>query len=734
MSSLILRTSLRIKILLIAGVTLLIVLMFPAEIALNTEVSIGAVWIQDDLIAEGDFPVLKDAAVYRRELEQARKSIYPVFTRDDKVPAETRDTLRRFFGTLLPALDSILLTGAETRLNTTFFSDAAFNYLLRVRENENKRRRRNVSTVDIVNQAVQLSAEIYKRGILNLEKKDVESDSIAIRVGNVDLIERKDRMPDAANLSPLLSQWLVDSEKDSLYKETVKQLTRHFIRPNIIYQPVLTREEIEIAQSKVSRYTGIVTTNERIVAKHDRITPEIKLKIDSYSAYKGEVSGLGGKVLQFTGKVLHIFALIFLFGIYLYKFRYDVYLSNKKLLIFAIIFIWLAFVTYLVNIISVTNAMQLLIFIPAGAMLLTIMFDSRVGFYSTVIISLICGGLRGNDYTFAMMNIAAGAMAAYSVRDIKNRTQIFKSFLSILLGYTVTIIAFGLERYSSWDYILLEFAFAGTSALISPVLTYGLLVFFEKLFKLTTDLTLVEMMSFDRPLLRELSSTAPGTFNHSLNVSNLAEEAATAIGANALLTKVGAYYHDIGKTYTPEYFVENQRGDINYHDKIKPEDSVQLILNHVKKGLQMAEENGLPEEVIQFIPAHHGTGVLTFFYEKAKAVYGDDKVNINDYRYPGPKPATKETAIVMLADTCESAARSLANPDPESIEKMVEKLIRAKKEDGQLDESPLTFRDITKITEIFSKRIPSLYHRRVPYPEPPQIQPEEKDEEDGIGA
>lgn len=729
MSSLIVRTSLRIKILLIAVVTLLIVLMFPAEVALNTEVSIGAVWIQDDLIAEGDYPVLKDASVYRRELEQARKAVYPVFTRDDKIPAVTKDTLRLYIASLLPLLDSILLVPQESRINTTFFSDAVFNYLLRVRESENKRRRRNVSTIDIVNQCVQLSSEIYKRGVLDLDKNAIGKDSLAIRVGNVDLIERKERIPGVSQLGTILDQWLIDSGKDSLYKETVKQLTRHFIQPNIIYQPVLTREEIEIAQSKVSRYTGIVTMNERIVAKHDRITPEIKLKIDSYRAYKGEVSGVGGKVLQFTGKVLHIFALIFLFGIYLYKFRYDVYLSNKKLLLFAIVFVWLAFVTYLVNIISVTNAMQLLIFIPAGAMLLTIMFDSRVGFYSTVIISLICGALRGNDYTFTLMNIAAGAMAAYSVRDIKNRTQIFKSFLSILLGYTITIIAFGLERYSSWDYILLEFAFAGTSALISPVLTYGLLVFFEKLFKITTDLTLVEMMSFDRPLMRELSSTAPGTFNHSLNVSNLAEEAATAIGANALLTKVGAYYHDIGKTYTPEYFVENQRGNVNYHDKIKPEDSVQLILNHVKKGLQMAEENNLPEEVVQFIPAHHGTGVLVFFYEKAKALYGDDKVNINDYRYPGPKPTSKETAIVMLADTCESAARSLANPDQESIEKMVEKLVRAKREDGQLDESPLTFKDITTIIDIFSKRIPSLYHRRVQYPESPEVVDESDSEE-----
>jgi putative nucleotidyltransferase with HDIG domain len=321
-------------------------------------------------------------------------------------------------------------------------------------------------------------------------------------------------------------------------------------------------------------------------------------------------------------------------------------------------------------------------------------------------------------------------MAAYSVRDIKNRTQIFRSFLSILGGYAITILAFGFERYSSWEYILLELAFAGTSALVSPVLTYGLLIFFERLFKITTELTLVELQSFDHRLMRELSAKAPGTFNHSLNVATLAEEAAVAIKANGLLAKTGAYYHDIGKTLTPEYFIENQRSGVNYHDTISPEESVQVLLNHVKKGIQLAEEHGLPEEIIKFIPAHHGTTVLSFFYDKAKNLYGEDKVNINDYRYHGPKPSTKETAILMLADTCESAARSLTNPDQGSIEKMVDRLIKLKKEDGQLDDSPMTFRDLMIVRDVIVERLQSLYHRRVAYPDTMNIEKEK----DGHGT
>ncbi|MBV6510552.1 MAG: HDIG domain-containing protein [Ignavibacteriales bacterium] len=730
MSSMIVRTSLRLKIILVVAVTILIALLFPREIALNTEVSVGSVWIQDDLISEGDFPVLKDAAQYRRELEAAKQSIFPVFRKEEAVSRKTADTLRTYLQNFTRLLDSLARKPASEITNETFFSSDVFNWMLQNRANELRRKKRTSIVQDIFSTASLTAASIYRRGILNTERDQISKDSVAIRAGNIDIIERKDRLIPPSRISAAVNEWLNPEISDSLHRESIRQILRHFLKPNLIYDAGLTREEVEIAQSKVSRYSGIVTLNERIVAKHDRITPEIKLKIDSYSIYKGEVSGLTGRVLQFTGKLLHIFSLLFLFGLYLYKFRNDLYQNNKNILLFGIMFLWLSFVTYLVNLISVTDAMKLLIFIPAGSMLLTIIYDSRVGFYSTVIAALISGALRGNDYSFVLMNVAAGAMAAYSVRDIKNRTQIFRSFLSILGGYAITILAFGFERYSSWDYILLELAFAGTSALISPVLTYGLLIFFERLFKITTELTLVELQSFDHPLLRQLSASAPGTFNHSLNVANLAEEAALAIKANGLLAKTGAYYHDIGKSLTPEYFIENQRTGANYHDTISPEESVQLLLNHVKKGIQLAEEYGLPEEIIKFIPAHHGTSVLTFFYEKAKGIYGEEKVNISDYRYPGPKPSTKETAILMLADTCESAARSLTHPDQESIEKMVDKLIKQKKEDGQLDDSPITFRDLMIIRDVFIERLQSLYHRRVAYPDP--IQGEKAQDGKGI--
>jgi putative nucleotidyltransferase with HDIG domain len=366
--------------------------------------------------------------------------------------------------------------------------------------------------------------------------------------------------------------------------------------------------------------------------------------------------------------------------------------------------------------------MQFLIFVPAASMLITIIFDSRVGFYTTVILTLVTGALRGNDYTFAAMNLFAGALSVYTVRDIKNRSQIFRSFLFILLGYIITVLAFAFERFASTDSVIFELIFAASNSLISPVLTYGLLIFFEKFFNITTDLTLLELSNFDRPLLKELARKAPGTFNHSMTMGTIAESAAERIGANPLLTRVGAYYHDIGKLIMPQNFVENQLNNRNIHEDLTPEESVQLIIKHVNEGIQLAKENKIPQEIIDFIPMHHGTMTMTYFYEKAKKLYGEENVDIENYKYKGPKPESKETAIIMLADGSESAVRSIEDPDPLKVENIIENIIKNRIDDGQLDDSPLTFRDINKIKEAFISILLGQHHRRIRYPKQEEME------------
>jgi cyclic-di-AMP phosphodiesterase PgpH len=330
--------------------------------------------------------------------------------------------------------------------------------------------------------------------------------------------------------------------------------------------------------------------------------------------------------------------------------------------------------------------------------------------------------LRGNDYAFTVTNIIAGGIGAYTVRDIKNRTQIYRSFLFILIGYAISILAFGLERFESVEEMLMSLAFAGSNALISPVVTYGVIIFVERIFKITTDLTLLELTDFNNPLLKELARTAPGTFNHSITMATLVETTAEAIDANPLLAKVGAYYHDIGKSLDPIVFVENQISNQNVHEKLKPEGSVKLILAHIENGITLAEKNGLPKEITDFIPMHHGTITITYFFEKAKNLYGEANVNNKEYRYKGPKPNSKETALVMLADACESAVRSLVDADSNKIENLINNLIDSRIDDGQLDDAPITYKDIKRIKESFLGILVGHHHKRIRYPNQDELE------------
>ncbi len=722
------KSGIKLKILIGLSAIILIVFMFPKGESIESEVTVGSIWIHDDLIAPFSFPVLKDQKTYQNELKEAANSVYPVYLKQPETVEAIIDTIKNYDSFLLRIIDSTLSTRGIENLNPTFLSTPSYNIFQNLRKQErNMLQRRNLK--DIFSNLNNLLTGVYKSGIIN-QIPAGGKDSIAVRTGNVDRIEPVDKFLDLKSAEDIVKNEISQLNYSPDLKSALSEYILHFVNPNIIYNQPATQEEIDQAKNNVSRYVGIVNENERIIAKHDRITRDAKLKIDSFKEAKGEKIGESGFWLQFVGKFLHISLLISLLTIYLFLFRKKIFYDNQKLLLITIIFIFVSFVTFLINQIAVNVPLQFLIFIPAATMLLTIIFDSRVGFYTTIIISLIAGALRGNDYTFAAMNIFAGALAVYTVRDIKNRSQIFRSFLFILLGYLVAVFAFGLERFASFESLMIESAFATTNALISPVLTYGLLIFFEKFFRITTDLTLLELSNFDRPLLKELSRKAPGTFNHSMTMGTLAETAAEKIGANPLLARVGAYYHDVGKIITPQNFVENQLNNQNIHENLTPEESVDLISRHVKEGVDLAREYDVPQEVIDFIPMHHGTMVISYFYEKAKKLYGEEKVNIDDYRYPGPKPNTRETAIIMLADGSESAVRSIEDPDPTKVENVIDKIIKGRIDDGQLNNSPITFSDIEKIKEAFISILLGQHHRRIRYPKQEEIEKGESGKKD----
>ncbi len=353
-----------------------------------------------------------------------------------------------------------------------------------------------------------------------------------------------------------------------------------------------------------------------------------------------------------------------------------------------------------------------------GSMLFAILIDTGLGFVGTVIIALVLGGLVGGGFDIVLFSVVSGMVAIYSVYQIRNRNQIFKAIVFISAAYLWTILALTLYRYLPLSDLLRNFGYyLLPNAIFSAFFTFMILGVFEKAFDITTDITLLELSDLNHPLLKKLSLEAPGTFHHSMVVGNLAEAAAKAINANPLLARVGSYYHDIGKMEKPQYFVENQMNAENRHDQLNPNMSALILASHVKNGIELAKKYGIPKRIRDFIPEHHGTSLMSYFYNKAKEMYGEEEVNESDFRYPGPKPQSKETAIVMLADAVEAATRTLTNPTPSKLRAFIEELVDKRFKEGELDESDLTFKDIRKIIDAFLPVLYGVFQHRVEYPE-----------------
>lgn len=723
-----LKTNSKLRIVLVLFSTLIIAAMFPRGESIESDVAVGSIWIQDDLISTMPFEILKDPETYRIEKLRAAESVYEVFEVDNEVKNNVLDSIKAFNELIVSELDEQLKNNISDN-KVTFLSENSVEKLRNIRKYENSLSISfNNSINKIFNNIINLTERIYSRNFLNVNYSDIKKDTIALRDGKFENLIPKRRFLDKESNEERIENFIQEFIQNDLSIYTIyKDYIKHFIKANIIYKPEQTRAEILLAEDKVSRNIGLVEENERIVAKHNRITPDIKLKIDSYRIAKGEEISPFAKFLQSLGKFLHVLILVGLFSIYIFLFRKQIYNDNSKILLISLIMLLISFIAFLINQINVNAPIELLILVPVVSMLLTIFFDSRIGFYSTVVMALIIGGLRGNDYALSVMNLFAGALAAYTVRDIKNRNQIFRSFLFILLGYVLSIVAFGLERFAPWEEILIQCGFAASNALFSPVLTYGLIIFFEKTFKITTEITLLELTDYNSPLLKDLAKHAQGTFNHSLTMGNMVESSAEQIGANPLLVRVGALYHDVGKSLNPSAFVENQMDNYNMHDDLTPEESAVTIIEHISEGIKLAEEANLPTEIIDFIATHHGTLSVSFFFDKAVEEKGIDNVDIKKFCYPGPKPFTKETALLMLADACESAVRAMTEPTPEKIENIVTNIISSRLKDGQLEESPLTFSDLSKIKRSFCTTLVALHHKRIRYPKQDELESENRD-------
>jgi putative nucleotidyltransferase with HDIG domain len=486
-----------------------------------------------------------------------------------------------------------------------------------------------------------------------------------------------------------------------------------------------SRERWSAARARVSLTEGAVAEGEIIVRSGDRITGLVQRKLSSLERSQALRTGnrIGWKTR--LGQTIVTLATFFFFFLYLYFLRRKVFDSNRMLFLVALLF---AGIIGLYAFVLRTEFFGFYI-VPVAivSILLTVIFDSRVALFGTLTLALIGGLLLRYDFEFLFATIFAGGLGIYSVRDIKNRGQFFVSSGLVFLGYATILFGSLLIHNTSTDNFLSELLQVGVNSFLL-IIAYPLLWVFERAFDITTDLTLLELSDTNRPLLKELSIRAPGTLNHTLQVANLAEAAADRVNANALLTRVGALYHDIGKMNKPEYFVENQRAGINPHDNLKPRMSALIIASHVKEGLEIGRMHNLPQRVLDFIPMHHGTAKIEYFYKRAldDAAEGDAPVSESEFRYPGPKPSTREAGILMLADSVEAASRSIGTPTHKRFEGLIDSIFSSRMEDGQLDDVDLTLRELNVIKETFLNMLVGMHHVRVKYPG----QEEEVEEDD----
>lgn len=728
------KTGKLLKLFIAVSLTIILFLLLPSYESIESKYEVGAIWSSEDLIAPFSFPVYKDEKEYEQEKQDVLNNIAMVFDKTDQ-SGNLTDSVNNFIDQLKEILSkaSELEKTREGYINSESLDSykeqlglqltfPEWEKLFEIYRND-PGKNTNFSFKEFRSALSNVITEELKHEIINVDKSKIASKKITVKKENNKLQEVTDisNVFDKKETKEVINNLLKESIIDSLLYSAAEKISEKFIKENLLFNSDLTNLEIQNRIEQIPKTIGIVKENERIISKHDPVNRFTKMKLDSYKKIRLERIGVQDMLLQQIGKLFTVIILILVLALFLYYIRPDIYKDNLKLIIISSLILIEGFFAYISLKIDVNVPVELLIFVPVASILLTIIFDSRLAFYTVTVICFFVAAIRGGDYSICFISFCGSVLAIFSERDIKNRSQIFRSFFFILIGYTFSILAINLVRIEDSQKIGMKLLFGGVNAIMSPIIAYGLLIFYERVFKVTTDLTLLELSDFNHPLLKELSSKAPGTFHHSIIMGNLSEAASESIGANQTLARVGCYYHDIGKLLKPQYFIENQLDQNNKHNELNPSMSTKIIISHVKDGIELAKKHKLPEVIINFIPMHHGTTLVSYFYDKAKNTSKEEVIDYI-YRYPGPKPQTKETGIVMLADAIEASTRTIEDPTPQRLESKIKEVIRNRFMEGELDECDLTLKDLTKIKESFLKTLLGIHHHRLKYPDKNQLE------------
>ena len=657
-----------------------IVLTLPRQAKFSYEMEKGRIWNQKDLISPYNFAILKTPEEIKNDKKAALETVTPVYQFDSGVETRQLDGYKSDFN--IKWHDA----GLSERLKTTY-EQAGYDLL----------------------------KTIYDKGILNLNPKyQQNNENYPITVLNKNIATDKVTNELFTKDKALNYCNSILSQRKDLDKSFFTDLISSRLEPDLIFDDKLTtRLEHEVLEG-LSTTRGMVQKGEVIVSKGSVVNDEVYQKLQSYKkAFEDNAAIKGDYRLVLLGNFLLVGLTVILLMVFLYLFRKDIYDDNRLVSLILLV------ITAMLFILSMAIKFQLpnLYIIPycIVPIIIRILFDTRLALNIHLLVVMIAGFFVPNSFEFAFIEITAGMVAIYTIKNLIRREQFLISAVIISLTYFASFLGMAFIREGSFETIdWMEFLPFLLSVLLT-LLAYPLIYLFEKIFALTSDITLIELTNTNSPLLREMAFTAPGTFQHSLQVANLAENAIYSIGGNALLVRAGALYHDIGKLENPLYFIENQTAGFNPHDKLSYQESAQIIIRHVRTGIEMARKANLPEIVIDFIRTHHGDTRVDFFYQSFLKNFPEKLIDENTFRYPGPIPFSKEGGVLMLADSIEAASRALKEPDEHSISRLVDKIVKYKLDQNQLKDCNITLKDLETIKTIFKRMLMSIYHIRIDY-------------------
>lgn len=740
----------------IFSLILIISTLFPTGKSLKYSYQLNDV-TREPIIAPFTFPILKSKEKLDDDLENQKKSVPFIFNRQDEVVTKQSGALNEFFAMVNELrhanwrLDESKRLVYERRYHkqyekarSEFVSDSA-NYAILLEEfyrvypftSEKEswtsyitpeQDPKNMKDLERANSVlIQICRNRWTEGIYDIPLVDIHSNQVTVNQGE---------FPDLASptaFNDLQAAWtkarkelLALSTENDAFRDLGYDLIVEFMKPNLFFDRERTERHQKESLDKVPRSQGVVLKNELIVDANIRITEEVLQKLNSLSVAVTKQEGGEGwfdLFINFVGRIILLSVVVSLFFAFLVVYRVNIFQDWKMVLLISIVFLLQLGLAHIFVI--QLEWSEYLIPVTVGAMTLTILFDARIGFMATTSMAILMGLMMGQNIDLVIVSLFTATIAVYNIRELRNRSQLFITMFALIAASMFVVVGLGLFKGHGWSSMLNDIQLLMINSILAPIVTYGLIGLFEIFFEVTTDLTLIELLDYDHPLLKRAQQETNGTFNHSIVVGNLAESCANAIGAHSLLCRVGAYYHDIGKMTKSEYFIENQYSGENRHDTLTPTMSARIIRSHVKDGLKLAQEYGLPKVVSDFIPMHHGTTRVEYFYRMAlnEADESSGKVDESAFRYPGPKPNTKETGILMICEAVEAAVRSIKEPDIFKIEEMIDKIIKQRIDDGQLSDCPLTLDELNKIkgsVDGSTGMLPVLrgiYHIRVEYPD-----------------